>query len=335
MLEMSAMRRIGPSYGSVSEGASARDIVRALRAVGVSAQAFGTPLEVQTSETVPRLETATPVEGSDIAVRAVTAAPVAGFGAFLDGIQRSQVVAHVRGVPLVQGAVAAAIRLRVDRKLRSWTPPLRSRALYAPVAALPPEVASGIAEHCTLVDTLEDDADLALRHPADLAARALTAIQRARESAELDLAERWCARGEGTLLVDGGIAGRERVALSPWVVGAVKSHRTLYVSGDALPLIFGLREGERTTAVVLASPRRRPVATWYLRLRNLGARGPLAGLVRLEVALDDPATVAARADLVSRWMLAERAPVALPDARWDVMVYGIHECEQYLSAILQ
>jgi hypothetical protein len=34
-------------------------------------------------------------------------------------------------------------------------------------------------------------------------------------------------------------------------------------------------------------------------------------------------------------MLAERAPVALPDARWDVMVYGIRDCEQYLSAILR
>jgi hypothetical protein len=53
----------------------------------------------------------------------------------------------------------------------------------------------------------------------------------------------------------------------------------------------------------------------------------------VEVAVT--ADLTARADLVSRWLLAERAPVALPDARWDVMVYGVRECEQYLSAILR
>jgi hypothetical protein len=77
------------------------------------------------------------------------------------------------------------------------------------------------------------------------------------------------------------------------------------------------------------------VASWYLRLREPGARGPLFGLLRVEIALELEADLPARADLVSRWLLAERRPVSLPDARWDVMVYGIHACEQYLSAILQ
>jgi hypothetical protein len=35
---------------------------------------------------------------------------------------------------------------------------------------------------------------------------------------------------------------------------------------------------------------------------------------------------------VSRWILAERAPLALPDARWDRMVYGIRDCEEFLRA---
>jgi hypothetical protein len=55
----------------------------------------------------------------------------------------------------------------------------------------------------------------------------------------------------------------------------------------------------------------------------------------VEVALGGDSDITARADLVSRWLLAERAPVALPDSRWDVMVYGIRECEQYLTSILQ
>ena len=75
------------------------------------------------------------------------------------------------------------------------------------------------------------------------------------------------------------------------------------------------------------------MASWYLRLRDPAGRSPLFGLVRVETALADDITV--RADLVSRWLLAERTPVSLPDQRWDVMVYGIRECEQYLTAILK
>jgi hypothetical protein len=78
------------------------------------------------------------------------------------------------------------------------------------------------------------------------------------------------------------------------------------------------------------------VASWYLRLRDATGRSPLFGLVRVEVARpDDARALAERADQVSRWLLAERAPVALPDQRWDVMVYGVRECEQYLSSILR
>jgi hypothetical protein len=35
---------------------------------------------------------------------------------------------------------------------------------------------------------------------------------------------------------------------------------------------------------------------------------------------------------VSRWILAETSPVAMPDARWDKMAYGILNCEEYLKA---
>jgi hypothetical protein len=54
--------------------------------------------------------------------------------------------------------------------------------------------------------------------------------------------------------------------------------------------------------------------------------------VRVEVADADPARVGARADEVSRWILAEAAPLALPDPRWDKMVYGVRDCEEYLRA---
>jgi hypothetical protein len=61
------------------------------------------------------------------------------------------------------------------------------------------------------------------------------------------------------------------------------------------------------------------------------------GLVRLEAALPDaaeaPAAAAARFDAASRAVLAEAAPLALPDGRWDKMVYPIRDCEQFLKAI--
>ncbi len=38
-------------------------------------------------------------------------------------------------------------------------------------------------------------------------------------------------------------------------------------------------------------------------------------------------------DAASRAVLAEAAPLALPDGRWDKMVYPIRDCEQFLKAI--
>lgn len=291
---------------------------------------------MQQSDTPPRIETAATVEGLDVRARKLEGEPVLGFRAFLDGIQRSSLRAHLDGVPVVHGAVAAAIRERVDRRPRSWGAPQRSHALYLPFALIAPEPLRALSARCAVVDSLpEESVESAPRHPGDLAARALTAVQRRREAAETHLAEQWAAEGSGPLLMDGGIAGSATLAQSDRVVGAVKSHRTLYVAGESLALILNLREGERSTAIVLSSPRRTAVATWYLRLREPGPRGPLFGLLRVEIALGDAASITERADLVSRWLLAERRPVSLPDSRWDVMVYGIRECEQYLSAILQ
>ncbi|MCE9601876.1 MAG: hypothetical protein K8S21_06620 [Gemmatimonadetes bacterium] len=320
-----------------------RDALRALRDGGLGAGARGAPLEVQPKgDQPPRLERATPLEGTSIQVRAVPGEPVVGFRAFLDGIQRSQVLAHAGGVPIVHGAVAAAIRVREARRMHTWGAPRIDQALYAPHALLEAALLETLLGRVRVVDTLRadgrspaDDPDAVpgARHPQELVARALTAVQRAREAAESALAADWVASGDGPLLVDGGTSASAEAARSAQVIGVVKSHRTLYADEAALPLLLGLREGERTTAMTLSSPRRHAVASWYLRLRDPASRSPLFGLVRVEAALVDDIT--SRADVVSRWLLAERAPVSLPDQRWDVMVYGIRECEQYLTAILK
>jgi hypothetical protein len=73
-----------------------------------------------------------------------------------------------------------------------------------------------------------------------------------------------------------------------------------------------------------------PVFSWALRLWPWEGRDLLHGLVRIEAAPTD-ATLAA-ADQLSRWLLAERAPVSAPDPRWDRMLYGIHAVEVGLRA---
>jgi len=285
------------------------------------------------------LESATPLEGERVLVRRVAGDPIVGFTAFLDGVQRSEVAAHRGAVPLVAGSIAAAVRVRESRRMQTWQLPIVHHAIYAPVATLEPDYAAALAARCEVIDTSRDEgptgADAAPRHPAEWTARALTAVQRARESAEHELARAWLAAARGPLLVDGGISAEATVAVSAHAVGVVKSHRTLYVDGDSFERTMALRAGERTTAVAIASPRRTRVASFYLRLRDAESRGPFWGLVRIEIAADGPGALTERADLVSRWLLAERTPVALPDARWDVMVYGIRDCEEYLSAILR
>jgi hypothetical protein len=339
MLAMIAMRRIEATYGPHADRASARDLRRALVASGAETVERAKPLEVQrASDAPPHLENATPLEGSRVEVRRALGDPIVGFAAFLDGVQRSEIAAHRGLVPLVAGSVAAAVRVRESRRMRTWQSPIVRHAIYAPVSMLEPAYVDALAARCDVIDTSRDDAPAqgaTPRHPAEWATRALTTVQRARENAEQSLARDWLTAAAGPLLVDGGIAADASVAVSAHAVGVVKSHRTLYVDGESFALTLGLRAGERTTAVAIASPRRTRVASFYLRLRDNASQGPFWGLVRVEIAADGPVGLTERADLVSRWLLAERTPIALPDARWDVMVYGIRDCEEYLSSILR
>jgi len=331
---MSAERRIGPTYPPSEGAASVRASLRALRAAGAAMALPEPALELRPSASEPpRLQRAEPREGDAMRVRRVAGEPVAGIVAFLDGIQESRVLAHwPGGVPLVHGTVAATVRRRRARTLVAWRPDATriERALFVPRAAVGDTAWTALATSCTVRDTLEPGAG-GPWHPQELTGHALSAVQRRRECAETACAELWCADGDGPLVVDGGIASAGTAAHSPLAIGVVKSHRTLYVDGDALPLVLGLGAGERTTTFTVTSPRRAPVASWYLRLRDPAAHDALWGIVRVEVAVDGATTD--RADLVSRWLLAERSPVALPDARWGAMSYGVRLTEEYLRAV--
>ena len=255
--------------------------------------------------------------------------------AFLDGVQESRNVAWLGVVPLVFGRVGAVVRARVDQRLETWSgAPRTFEAMYAPWSRLP-QRDRALVQECGLrtrdVDAGDDVPNDS--HPLRCMQDATNAVKQDREAVERDLAAEYCDAGAGTLYVDGGLPNAAAVHASSAVVGVVKSHQTLYVSSEDLPTVFGLAAGERSSAFAIESRHRPPVASWYLRLRDARDRDPFWGLVRIEV----PASLferfgASLADERSGWVAAERAPVALPDGRWDTMAYGIRNCEEFLRA---
>jgi hypothetical protein len=296
-------------------------------------------LELASSSTdAPRLISATVLEGSGaLRARRVFEAPIPGFRGFLDGTQRSRVAVHLAGVPIVVGTVAAVIRERRNRRMHTWGLPLVETSVYAARSLLTPQSWDALRTLYgpLLIDTSDGQADLGA-HPIAVRDAAFHQVQSHREALERRLAERWCASEHDRLFIDGGISGSEAVAVSSCTVGVVKTHRTLYAEGSALNVVLGLGHRERSSVFRITSTKRTTVASWYLRLRDPIGHDPMWGLIRVEIAQPEPQDAHAigdRADEVSRWILAEASPLALPDARWDKMVYGIRDCEQFLAAV--
>jgi hypothetical protein len=325
--------------------AASRAVLRLLtdKLPGLSPIAGGASQEPLSASDPPVLRAAQIVEGT--ALRAIKVPDfsrqlTSGFGAFLDGAQKVQVIGHDGGLPIVLGTISAAVRLRVNRRMTTWghQPPRVERAIYLPLRYLPTlsnaETLSGMERSgWTVVDTSTADknGDFPSRHPAVLVDRAVRAVDQQRDELEDRLAEAWCALGESPLFIDGGISRTPTVATSTCAVGVIKSHRTLYVEGDSLAVVMGLRKGERSSVFRVSPRSRSSVLSWYLRQRAAEGHDALFGLVRVEVAeCDRPAE---RADEISRWIFAETSPLALPDGRWDKMSYGIRDCEEFLRAI--
>ena len=300
----------------------------------------------RTPDDPPRLTPASVLEGHALRAVRVEGDPTVGFAAFLDGTQRSEVLCYLDGLPVVAATVASVVRLRVNRRLSTWSRgPEIGRALYAPLAYLAPAMgdalaAGAAARGMSLVDTTaaEREEERPSPHPQALLERALTFVQHDRELIEKGLAERWCRLEHGPIFIDGSVQESEMVASAPCTVGVIKSHRTLYVSLADLRVVLALRRGQRSSVFRVASSRRTPVASWYLRLRDPAGHDPMWGLVRVEAADlsargERREDLSERADRISRWILAETSPLALPDGRWDKMVYGIRDCEEFLRAV--
>lgn len=273
------------------------------------------------------------IEDTTLRAHRVQAAP-SRFNAFLDGIQRAAIRFYAGPVPIAYAWGAAVVRGRIDGRMGAWREPLLAEreALFFPERILPRSRLddAGLGPY-TMVDTSPPDGEPIPLFPPALHARAAQAINRWREGVERELAQQWCSRSgeDDWLLIDGSISRSPDLGCGR-VAGLVKSHSTRFFDGDEARVWLGLKAGERTSVFEPQTWRLAAVHSWYLRLRDPAGHDVLWGLVRVEVPASRHSI--ADADRISAWLLSELQPLALPDARWDRLLYPIHDCETFLRA---
>src|SRR5688572_5236248 len=264
------------------------------------------------------------VEGEVLEYRHVGGAePWPGVLAFLDGVQRMRLVAYAGAAPIYVAEIAAAVRERQAARLRTVVDAGRVLAIGRPRAL---EAAGDALDGLVTLALPEDEPP----HPVRDLTLAGRALDRARGQLELDVGRRFRGRSDGWLVVDGALSESPDWASDLRTVGVSKSHSALPFDGADLERYLRLPPGHRTSVFAPESRSIAPVLAWALRLWDWESRDLFHGLVRIEVAPanGDPAT----ADLISRRLIAERAPLSTPDPRWDRLLYGIHSVEQYLHA---
>lgn len=269
------------------------------------------------------------VEGTELAwfpVGAPTAwsEPVA----FLDGIQRSEILAYAGASPILGAQIGVAVRERRDRKLVTVVLERRRLAIGRPTTLRSAgELIAGAAlESIALPDDVPP-------HPVRDLFNAARALERARTALEAQAGERYREQSGAWLVVDGSLCDHPRWAADPRMIGVVKSHATLPFDGGDLERYLRLPDRHRSSIFAPETRGLTPVHAWALRLWPWEGKDVFYGLVRVEVA---PANgTPERASAISQWLLAERAPVSTPDPRWDRLLYGIYGVEQYLKTGLR
>ena len=240
--------------------------------------------------------------------------------AFLDGVQRTELLAYSGHSPIIVAEVAAAVRERADRRLRTVLEERRALVIARPAAL---EAAGDVLAGFDLVGLPAEEPG----HPSLDMIQAARAVDQARGALEISVAARYRARSTGWLVVDGGLTESPDLAADPRMVGVVKSHASLPFDGPELDRYLRLPAAHRSSIFAPETRSLAPVSSWALRLWPWEGKDLFHGLVRVEVS---PSCAPEKADLLSRWLLSERAPLSAPDGRWDRLLYGVHSVEQYL-----
>ena len=265
----------------------------------------------------------------------VSATDTSGFEFFVDGIEVSSVAAWVLGLPVRVGHVAAAAVGRNDREMNDFVSERLETVILVP-EAIPAErkqqikELEGVEDRKVWIVEAKGEGDAL---PRDWHSVLCEAVSKRRDELERDvIVDATSRNAEAWLVVDGGIAKHRTNLSAGSVVGLVKSHRHYYFTPETVAAcVFPLPEGHRTPVFEAAlSANTQPTYSWYLRLRASDAGPPWFGLVRVEMCERD--TAVHHVDDVSAWLLAERAPISLPDARYDRLIYPIRFIEQYLRS---
>lgn len=242
--------------------------------------------------------------------------------AFLDGVQRTELLAYSGHSPIVLAEIAAAVRERTERQFRTIIEERRTIVLARPEALL---AAGEALEGHTVLSLPSEEGG----HPSADFIQAARAVDQARGALELALALRHRAQSVGWLVVDGGLTESPELAADTRMVGVVKSHASLPFDGPDLDRYLRLPQGHRSSIFTPVTRSLTPVNSWALRLWPWEGKDLFHGLLRVEVA---PGCTTELADRISRWLLSERAPLSAPDGRWDRLLYGVHSVEVYLRA---
>ena len=254
--------------------------------------------------------------------------PAGGGAAFLDGIQQWRVVGYDGVQPIAVAYVAAAVRRRgPDGRLGTVDSAART-LLIAPRGVLHDERRRDIAAAGLEVVPVDESA---MAQPGQVLETLRREVHRARQALEKSLGERALTRlaDEEWLVVDGQLSISALLARHPRALGVIKSHGAQFLDGRHLERALTVPASHRTSVFrVLGGHGRTEVDSWYLRLWPWEGNDLHYGLLRIE-ARAHPDSVAG-ASSVSGWLLAERAPLAAPDARFDRLLYPIHDVETYL-----
>jgi hypothetical protein len=280
---------------------------------------------------------------------------------FLDGVQSSRELGRVEMAPIIVATVAAAIVNRCDRRFSRMpieSPPTVVQAVILPRSAGDARVEAfwelllkaGFSElgpdevpsypHLVL-DSAEYIAEADRSDYVGMRERARVRVRALRERLEGGMMRRWelddrtLEDPDAWIAVDGQL--KDIRESNRRAIGLIKSVARPEFVGKDVGMLLDLEPGMRTTSFIPDWQLRRDLSerrtSWYLRMwpPQRGADA-LGSLMRVEAPRDmEPDIV----DEVSRWILAERAPLAKPDPRWPAMIYPIHYVEKILKPLVQ
>src|SRR5215217_6726205 len=147
--------------------------------------------------------------------------------AFLDGVQRSEIVGYSGAAPLVVADIAAAVRERQGRRLHTVIEERRRLVLGRPSALA---AAVSVLDAMEQVPLPDDDHP----HPVRDLMHAAQALDRCRGALEIAVGARYRAGSEEWLIVDGALSESPRWASDPRMIAVSKSHSGLPFDGPDL-----------------------------------------------------------------------------------------------------